>query len=280
MIAKWFVTGDCHRDFSRFSLTKDDTNFKNDNSAAVIILGDAGINYLMDSRDSDFKNSIVNKYKCYFYCVRGNHEARPQDISGMKLVYDENVNGDIYMQDEWPTIRYFKDWGIYTISNYKVAVIGGAYSVDKWYRLNRVGITSVIDPQYLNPKISGWFPNEQLNSNEMTDAMIELENGKYDFIFTHTCPIEWEPTDLFLNSISQDKVDKSMEHFLTGVRKSIDWDVWCFGHYHGDRLERPFVEMYYKYIENIDTIWKRWMNYEEYNELDWWLVKSPNFYMI
>ena len=280
MITKWFITGDCHRGFNRFKLTKNDTNFKTDNNAAVIILGDAGINYLLDKRDDEFKNGLINKYKCYFYCVRGNHEARPQDIDGMKLVYDENVNGEIYIQDEYPTIRYFKDWGIYRINNYKVAVVGGAYSVDKWHRLARVGVDSINDPDYLRPEKTSWFPNEQLSIEEMAKATMELRDQHYDFIFTHTCPINWEPADLFLNTVSQGKVDKTTEIFLSELARKINWEIWCFGHYHESRLERPFVEMYYRDIENLDTIWKRWMNYKKYNELEWWLPKSPNFYMI
>lgn len=272
MVSNWLLTGDCHRDFSRFKFLESTID---DNESAIIILGDAGINYCLDHRDNEFKNSIVRNYNCYFYCLRGNHEARPQTVRGMKLIYDENVGGEVYVEDEWPTIRYFKDWGRYTINEYSIAVIGGAYSVDKWYRLGKAGVYTKFDVNYLNCKKTGWFPDEQLNSDEMTDAIIELENGKYDFVFTHTCPIEWQPTDLFLKSI--DDADNTMERFLTGVRKNIDWDVWCFGHYHDDRLIRPYVEMFYRDIEPLDRIYNRWQKYDEDGELDWWLNKDPNF---
>ena len=182
----------------------------------------------------------------------------------MKLVYDENVKGEVYMQDKWPNIRYFKDWGIYTIGRFKVAVIGGAYSVDKWYRLSN---------NYI------WFKDEQLTDEEMLQCTRDLTNQKVDFVFTHTCPICWEPSDLFLNSINQSSVDKSMELFLEELAQCFDWKIFCFGHFHADRIERPYVEQFYRDTENIEELWERWKKYSETKELDWWLDKSENFYI-
>lgn len=210
------------------------------------------------------KNLLKKRYNFHIYCVRGNHEARPQNVPNMKLVYDENVKGEVYMQDKWPNIRYFKDWGIYTIGRFKVAVIGGAYSVDKWYRLSN---------NYI------WFKDEQLTDEEMLQCTIDLTNREVDFVLTHTCPICWEPSDLFLNSINQSSVDKSMELFLEEMAQCFDWTIWCFGHYHADRLERPYVEQFYRDTENIEELWERWNQYSKTKELDWWLDKSPNFYM-
>ena len=210
------------------------------------------------------KNFLSKRYKFRIYCVRGNHEARPTDVPGMKLVYDEDVGGEVYMQEKWPNIRYFKDWGIYLIDGLEVAVIGGAYSVDKWFRLDR-GAT--------------WFENEQLTDEEMLAATIELTGAEVDMVFTHTCPICWEPCDLFLYGIDQSRVDKSMELFLEEIAKCFGWKVWLFGHYHEDRLERPGVEQFFRKTEALKTIWERWQNYEKNNEsLNWLLPKSPMFY--
>lgn len=181
----------------------------------------------------------------------------------MKLVYDEDVQGEVYIQDRWPQIRYFKDWGIYQLGPHKVAVVGGAYSVDKWYRLD---------------KGYPWFADEQLTEEEMELCANELMGKEFDFVFTHTCPIDWEPTDLFLSSIDQSKVDKSMELFLEEIAQCFDWKIFCFGHYHADRIERPYVEQFYHNIENIEELYNRWINYSKTNKLDWWLEKSNNFY--
>ena len=262
MITNWFITGDTHRHFGRFN----NYSFAQDYNSAVIILGDATFNWMLNEEDDALKQAISNKYKMMIYCVRGNHEARPQDIEGMELIFDGNVKGDVWYQPEYPNIRYFKDWGIYTINGLKTAVIGGAYSVDKWYRLGRHAI---------------WFPNEQLTPDEMTQCAKELSGAEFDLVLTHTCPLSWEPIDLFLGGIDQSKVDKSTEIFLENIKKQIRFRVWLFGHYHADRLERPGVEQFYRDTENLDTVWQRWLNYDPKvaMSLDWWLSKSPNFYM-
>ena len=262
MITRWLLTGDCHGEFTRFK--NYDKEVQQDENTAVIILGDAGLNWTLDEHDSQMKNFLSKRYKFRIYCVRGNHEARPANVPGMKLVYDEDVGGEVYMQEKWPNIRYFKDWGIYLIDGLEVAVIGGAYSVDKWFRLDRGAI---------------WFENEQLTDEEMLAATMELTGAEVDMVFTHTCPICWEPWDLFLHSIDQSRVDKSMELFLEEIAKCFGWKVWLFGHYHEDRLERPGVEQFFRETEPLKTVWERWQNYEKDNEsLDWWLPKSPMFY--
>ena len=262
MIKNWLLTGDCHRDFSRFKYY--DEAVKNDEETAVIILGDAGINYCLDDHDTQIKNYLTENYKFYIYCVRGNHEARPQDVPGMELIYDENVKGEVYMEPQWPKIRYFKDWGFYTLGYNEVAVIGGAYSVDKQWRLLQG---------------AHWFDNEQLSSEEMVQCMKDLRGKHVVFVLTHTCPVEWEPNDLFLSAVDQSSVDKTMERFLSLLAKELNWKIWCFGHYHADRIERPYVEQYYKDTENLELLSLRWHDYDETKELEWWLVKSPNFYM-
>ena len=265
MIEHWFITGDCHRDFSRFK--NYDKKMQEDEHAAIIILGDSGINWTLDEYDVQLKNSLTQHYKFRIYCVKGNHDAPIRDVKDMHLDYDDDVHGFVYMQDKWPNIRYFKDYGIYWIDGLRVCVIGGAYSVDKYYRLQN-GYR--------------WFENEQLSKEEQEDCLWYLRESfsdEYDLVLTHTCPISWEPTDLFLNGIDQSQVDKTMEIFLEKVFAQIKWKVACFGHYHADRRERPYVEQFYQYTENLVNIMNRWKKYAETGELDWWLVKSPNFYM-
>ena len=78
--------------------------------------------------------------------------------------------------------------------------------------------------------------------------------------------------------INQHTVDKSMEEWLDEFKDEIQWNIWLFGHYHADRLERPHVEMFYKDMDDLDTIWERWQQYDEDESLSWWLQKSPRFY--
>ena len=273
---KFYVTGDKHGQFHTIlqnEIVKDPNN-------AIIILGDAGINYYLRDLDDRLKKEISENSKCMWYIVRGNHEARPQDVSvPYEIIWDPWVSGQVYVQEEYPNIRFFLDFGEYFINGSHVAVIGGAYSVDKWWRLARAGVLKKSDLNYNNPKRTGWFPNEQLSKEEMERANYIFEGKIFDFILSHTCPLSFQPTDLFLSAVNQSEVDTSMEQWMDQLKDKMDWFVWLYGHYHNDRMERPYVEMYYHDIDALDDIKARWVKYAETGELDWWLNKSPNFYM-
>ena len=255
----WFITGDKHGDFSALFSENPEILANSDN--AIIVLGDAGVNYYLDKRDNKIKEAL-NSVGCLWYIVYGNHESRPSRVYVMCHVYDLNVNGWVWYQSEYPNIRYFDDYGIYTIHGLKTAIIGGAYSVDKYYRLERGW---------------QWFSDEELNDEEMNDCMQLMKNHKFDIVLSHTCPLVYEPTDLFLSFIDQSTVSKRVEEFLDKIKNSIDWSIWLFGHFHADRIEAPRVEQYYHDIEELDKIVERWKRYDETGELDWWLSKSPNF---
>ena len=276
MIKNWLVKGDCHGSFDWM-----DNGCLSDykpSETAIIVLGDVGFNFWLNKKDDKIKKEVNSKgYR--FYCLQGNHEARPTDIAGMQDIYDDDVKGWLYIQPIYSNIRYLKMWGDYCFGKYFTAVLGGAYSVDKWWRLQNAGVTGPKDPKYHNPKATGWCPNEQMTKQEMKEAEEALSGIPYDFVMSHTCPISWQPTDLFLSAVNQSEVDNSMELWMDKFKDKIKYTAWLFGHYHQDRLERPHVEMYYHDIESLDNVYNRWMKYDEGGELEWWLTKSPNFYM-
>lgn len=274
MINKFYVTGDCHGVFTRF---KNPPEFNTQKTIGIIALGDFGVNFFLNKTDDKKKKELGINYPNYtFYCVRGNHEARPQHLHSIEYIFDDNVGGWVMYEPEYPYIRYFKDYGIYTINGYKCLVIGGAYSVDKWYRLARWNFTEGTNVAAK----SGWFNDEQLSEQEMKNCeKLINDDNEFDFVFTHTCPIQFQPTDLFLGFIDQSKVDATMEKWLDKVYSMIKVKyAWCFGHYHADRLERPHVEQYFNDIEELDLIARRWKEYDKGLELDWCLVKSPFFF--
>ena len=215
-----YITGDTHRDFSQiYKLEKDTDNM-------LIILGDVGINYYLNEEDKNYKE-YLKKLKLKLFCVRGNHEERPENISTYKEV--EMFGGKVFIEEEYPNLIFAKDGEIYNIDGKKILVIGGAYSVDKQYRL-----------------LHGyrWFKDEQLTKKEM-DTILEKVKGKhFDIVLTHTCPYKYEPREVFMQGLDQSKVDKSMEHFLDKIEENINYDKWYCGHYHTekqvDKLEFMF----------------------------------------
>ncbi len=223
-----YITGDTHRDFSRF----DGMEFHDDDM--VIILGDAGINYFLNDRDKWLKMSL-SKHKVRFFLIRGNHEERPSNIDSYEEI--EMFGGKVFVEPMFPYLIFAKDGETYEIDGKKVLVIGGAYSVDKPYRL-RAGYN--------------WFRGEQLDEYEKKAIFERVKGNHYDIVLTHTCPLKYEPREMFIQGLDQLSVDKGTEEFLSQVEESISYDKWYCGHYHTekeiDKLEFMFegIKVYKK----------------------------------
>lgn len=207
-----YITGDTHRDFSRLD------NMKFNKDDMLIILGDAGINYCLNEEDNKFKE-YLKKYNVKMFCIRGNHEERPENISTYKEI--NMFGGKVYIEEDYPNLIFAKDGEEYNIDGKRVLVIGGAYSVDKDYRL-MYGYK--------------WFRDEQLTKEEMDTIYKKVKGKHFDIVLTHTCPLKYEPVEVFLSGIAQSKVDKSMELFLDKVEESIKYDKWYCGHYHTEKI--------------------------------------------
>lgn len=266
MIKHFLITGDCHSKVAeRLEYIRNTIPEYKPEETAVIILGDVGLNYHKTKHDWKNKHKAAS-YGYTLYCLRGNHEDRFSN-SKTEIIYqyDPNVSGMIMYEDEFPKIKYFLDWvNSYIIMGKQVLTIPGAYSVDKWHRLQNNWM---------------WFPDEQLTAEEMAEAEEEFKDGEFDLVLSHTCPIDWEPNDLFLSMIDQSTVDKTMEVWLGKFKEMFDWSIWLFGHYHADRLERPYVEQFYEEVEDLESVIARWDKYKATGELDWWLPKARDFYM-
>lgn len=233
-----YITGDTHREFYRLH------NIEKNKNNILIILGDTGINYYLDERDKTLKEQL-NSYNIKLFCVQGNHEERPENISTYKEI--DMFGGKVFIEEAYPNLIFAKNGELYDIDNKKVLVMGGAYSVDKNYRII-----------YRYP----WFKDEQLSKEEMDNILNKYKGQHIDIVLSHTCPLKYEPTEVFMKGIDQSNVDKSMENFLYKVEESIDYDKWYCGHYHTekqiDKLEFMFGrikvfnkdEFYPKYDRN------------------------------
>lgn len=266
LIKKWIITGDAHGNVVARVKT---IMYQVCNKAlkpeelGIIILGDAGLNFDLDDSDKRRK-SYTNELGPQIYCLRGNHEERPENIPGMEMWLDMETASTVYMEKEFPNIKYLVDGNSYWFGRYKCLALGGAYSVDKYWRLQHY------------PKT--WFKDEQLTQEEMNDIRKCIKHENYDFILTHTCPYSFRPTDLFLNSIDQNTVDSSMERWLEQVKDEVEWGVWCFGHYHENRIERPYVEQFYTSWKDMDDIWIYWQSWKQgRKEVPEWHDRGPNW---
>lgn len=210
----FYITGDTHGDFSRY--IEFTTRMQPTDNDAMIILGDAGLNYYGNERDEARKN-FVNSFPFTTFCIHGNHEMRPTDISTYKT--KEYCGGTVWYEDEYPNILFAKDGEIYNFDGYSCVVIGGTYSVDKFYRLARGWM---------------WFENEQPSEETKSYVEQQLQNreNKTDIVLSHTCPVKYEPTEVFIQGLDQSTVDKSTEEWLGEIEEKLDYKRWYCGHYH------------------------------------------------
>ena len=136
-----YMTGDTHGQFERVIEFCARREVEPENT--FVILGDAGLNYYNDRRDRKKKDQLA-QVPITFFCLHGNHEMRPTEELGYEVA--EYHGGKVWMQPAYPNILFAIDGEVYDFNGNSCIVIGGAYSVDKYYRLARGW---------------SWFPDEQ-----------------------------------------------------------------------------------------------------------------------
>lgn len=211
------ITGDTHRNFSE--VEKFCKVYKTTREDVMIILGDAGINLYSKEADEQIKQRI-DKLDITLFCIHGNHERRPGTIDTYRT--QEWHGGKVYYEPAFPNILFAIDGEIYDIAGKKTLVIGGAYSVDKWYRLRN---------NY------AWFEDEQPSEEikQRVEAQLECHQWKVDVVLSHTVPYQYRPTDKFLPNLDQSTVDSSTEKWLYDLEIKLDYQKWYAGHFHCDR---------------------------------------------
>ena len=210
-----YYTGDIHASATkivaicnRLKPTKDDT---------IIILGDVGANFYQNERDKELKKTLA-KLEPTIFCIHGNHEIRPQNIPTYQT--KEWNGGIVWYEEAYPNLLFAKDGEIFNIEGTKHLVIGGAYSVDKAYRLARG---------------YGWWADEQPSDEIKRYVEQQIKEKNFDVILSHTCPYKYEPIEAFLSGIDSRTVDTRTERWLDKIEDSVDYKAWYCGHWHIDK---------------------------------------------
>lgn len=242
-----YLTGDIHGRIGRFKKIK--TFCKQHKTSketdVIILLGDVGLNYYGNNIDKTLKE-YLNNIPVTFICIQGNHEERPENIPTYKEInLNSSIKGSFYYESLYDNIYFAKNSYPFFINGLSFFVLGGAYSVDKEYRLNLTKLG------YNNYK---WFQDEQLNETEKAIALDNIKENNYyfDYILTHTCPYKYRPTEMFLPSINQKKVDNSMEMFLDKIDDKIHYKHWYCGHWHTDKDVHK-ISFLFENIEKIEV---------------------------
>jgi len=211
-----YLIGDIHGDPER--VVQFCLSMKPRRTDTIILLGDVAANYTGGQRDEWVKQTL-EKLKINILCIHGNHELRPSTIESYKL--KEWRGGMVWYEEAYPHLLFAKDGEIYTIEGKSYLAIGGAYSVDKFYRLER---------NY------GWWSDEQPSEEIKRYVESQIDKVKrVDCVLSHTCPFKYEPREAFLNFIDQSTVDDSTERWLDMIEEKLEYKLWFCGHWHIDK---------------------------------------------
>ena len=227
-MGRFYFIGDLHGDIAPLIRLCDTAHLNQEDW--VILLGDSGLNYWANKPNRmELMKQQFSKLPCKLFIIRGNHEERaailadayPEDWE--VLILKDGIFGLVYCEKKYSNIFYALDTpSVYRINDYSALVIPGAYSVDKYYRLMHG---------------YNWYESEQLSKEEqLFGKELALLSSHYDFILSHTCPIEYEPTDLYLPMIDQSTVDKTTEWYLNDINHITKSNFHLFGHFHAFRV--------------------------------------------
>lgn len=228
-----FYTGDIHGQPKRivqFSLRNELTP-----QDVIVILGDVGANYFADERDEPCK-AALSSIKPTVFCIHGNHERRPHTMPSYKT--KKWNGGTVWYEEAYENILFAKDGDIYDLEGVKHLVIGGAYSVDKYFRQKH---------RY------HWFADEQPSDEIKAYVEQQIADEPIDIVISHTCPYRYRPTEAFLPSIDQLTVDESTEKWLETIETQVEYIAWLCGHWHiNKRIDR--IHFLANAFESLDML--------------------------
>ncbi|MBR5110758.1 MAG: metallophosphoesterase [Clostridia bacterium] len=166
----YYVTGDTHGDFSRVERFCE--RFKPVRDDVMIILGDAGFNYYGGKRDQRVKQRM-SEMPLTIFSIYGNHEMRPGKIPSYHLA--QWHGGTVFVEDAYPNLLFAVDGEVYDMDGHQTIAIGGAYSVDKYYRLE---------------KGWNWWPDEQPTPEikKGIEKVLDYCGWKVDAVLSHNTP--------------------------------------------------------------------------------------------
>lgn len=193
---KTLIIGDLHANFGLLNLL-----LKKEEPELVLSTGDFGYwpDFLGEWHTDPItgKQKIFQMYlenKCPIYFCDGNHE-------------DHTALLNLKSNEIMPNIFYMKRGSTLTINNINILFIGGAFSIDRTYRI----------PQ------KTWFIEETIQQKDI----LNLPDMKIDMIISHTAPREF----VVINDKDEFAKDPSRDA-LSYVLNKYNPELWNFSHWH------------------------------------------------
>lgn len=205
-----FVCGDIHSmlDINKLDQFKgrDDLGEKD----YLIICGDTGICGFSKEQEIETREYLRNLPMTVLF-VDGNHE----NFNSLNSYPEDEWNGGKVHIIEQGIIHLMRGQ-VYVIDGKKFFTFGGAYSIDRDYRV--LGCS--------------WFEEELPSEEEYDEAWKNLKSNDYevDYIISHTGPYE------VVTELGYECHDEALEQlrFFQRIADEVDFQDWYFGHLHED----------------------------------------------
>lgn len=232
-----YIIGDRHGEEDGFSEEKLPGQSLWTADDIVIVTGDFG--YVMRGERNNLpeKNkldALARKPYTILFCD-GNHE-------GFDYLeqYPEEVRYGAPVRRIRNNVFWLQRGYIYTIEGKTFFVMGGAYSIDKAFRMRYQEICG--------EKI--WFEKELPSPVEYRRAIQNLgaNNNTVDYVITHTAPRSIIPR--IIHSYPDDH-DRELTGFLDWVYHTIAFSHWFSGHFHCDVQINNAVTTCYQHVIKI-----------------------------
>lgn len=227
-MGRYFITGDVHGEiedlaFAARVLDKEDT---------LIVLGDFGFIWRLDTQDvMEELAEIAKRCPCQIAFVDGNHENFNK-IEELEVVQDWN-NGKVGLLPYG--IIHLLRGEVYELNNEKVAVIGGANSVDKWGRSENVS----------------WWSQEEVTAADAEKLIKNTEGLENVIILSHDAPAILINQLKLMNGINTMENISVSQNNLQTVYENVNFKKWNFGHWH---IDKELDERFECFYHNIDEI--------------------------
>lgn len=209
------MCGDTHGDLEHLTYLLDVA--REQNCDRIFVLGDFGLwEHTQDGIDfMDRLNELAMRKGVSVYCLDGNHDNWLPSIERALWVTDKE-----YFFWLRPNIRYAGRGFQWNWGGKDFIALGGAYSVDKDYRLAveaRRGEDGTL-----------WFPTEEMTDQEMEDILAEVIPGVVNVVLAHDKPLfarpGWNRKNLPLCIPNQQRMQRAVN--------TLQPELYFHGHLH------------------------------------------------
>ena len=242
----FYITGDTHSDFSRFTEENFPIQTEMTKNDYVIICGDFGGVWTFEEESRREKEALdwLNNKNFTTLFVDGNHENYTRLYN---YPIEEWKGGKVHKIRD--SVLHLMRGEIFDVDNKKIFAFGGAKSHDiqdgilnldeeeKIYEYRKRGA-------YFRIRDFSWWDLELPTSQEMENGIENLEkiNYKVDYIISHCCPTSIQA---LINPTYKRDV---LTDYLQQISEKCTFKKWYFGHYHDyKQVNSQFTLLY----ENI-----------------------------